>query len=311
MEFLSGITIVCFAASYGVTLLLEASRLFFRLPVRFIVMVLFAAAGLFAHTVYLAMLAQRELPGGLPLSSWQEWCLLAAWVLAATYLMLVLRRPESAIGIFLLPVVEGLIGVAYLLRDMPHFDRSEAQQYWGILHGVSLLLGTIVVSLGFVAGLMYLVQSYRLKQKLAPRPGFKLPSLEWLQNLNERSLVLSSGFLLLGIAAGTVLNIVRQEAGVPWTDRVIWISGVLVVWVAAALLFNGLYRPARQGRKVAYLTVASFVVLVLVLGIVWTSSQHAAGKPAVVGRRPGDGIAATGLGISDFGFRISSSGALP
>jgi high-affinity Fe2+/Pb2+ permease len=73
------------------------------------------------------------------------------------------------------------------------------------------------------------------------------------------------------------MNIVRQEEGVPWSDPAVWISGLLVAWVVAAVLFNGLYRPARQGRKVAYLTVASFVVLMLVLGIVWSSSQHAAG----------------------------------
>ena len=58
---LSGISITCFAASYAVTLVLEASRLFFRLPVRWIVMILFAAAGLFAHTVYLSTLTRQEL----------------------------------------------------------------------------------------------------------------------------------------------------------------------------------------------------------------------------------------------------------
>lgn len=284
MQFLSGITLLCFAASYGVTLLLEASRMLFRVPVRFVVMLLFTVAGLFAHTVYLGLLAKKALPGGLPLSSWYEWCLLGAWVLVAVYLALVMRRPESSIGIFILPLVEGLIGVAWLLKDSPPFQRSEALQYWGIVHGVSLLLGTVAVMIGFVAGLMYLVQSYRLKHKFAPSAGFRLPSLEWLQGFNERALVLSSVLLLAGLASGTVWNIIKGDEGVPWTDRVILISGVLVVWLIAALLFNGFYRPARQGRKVAYLTVASFIVLMLVLAIVLTSSEHARAKrgaPAV------------------------------
>ena len=47
---LSNISLTCFAASYFVTLGLEISRLFFRIPVRWIVMIAFAAAGLFAHT---------------------------------------------------------------------------------------------------------------------------------------------------------------------------------------------------------------------------------------------------------------------
>jgi hypothetical protein len=147
-----------------------------------------------------------------------------------------------------------------------------------LVHGISLLLGMVAVMLGFVAGLMYLVQSYRLKHKLPPRPGFKLPSLEWLQQLNERALVISSLLLLAGIGAGAVFNIVRRDEGVAWTNPVVLISGGLAVWLVAALLFNGLYRPARQGRKVAYLTVASFVIVMLVLTIVWTSTGHAEGK---------------------------------
>ena len=83
---LSGISITCFAASYAVTLVLEVSRLFFRLPIRWIVMILFAAAGLFAHTVYLSTLTRQELQGTdvTPLATWYDWCLVAAWVLAAS-----------------------------------------------------------------------------------------------------------------------------------------------------------------------------------------------------------------------------------
>src|SRR5690606_22856996 len=144
---LNGITIVCFAASYGVALLLEVLRFWLRAPVRLLLTIGFVAAGLLAHTLYLALRAQHGLSssGGMPLSSWYEWCLLAAWVLAATYLGLVIRKSDSAIGLFMLPVVEGLVGVAYLVRDMPPFQRGEALQYWGIVHGVSLLLGTVAV----------------------------------------------------------------------------------------------------------------------------------------------------------------------
>lgn len=288
---LNGITIFCFAASYGVALLLEVLRFWLRAPIRLLLTIGFVAAGLLAHTLYLALRAKAGLSdsGGMPLSSWYEWCLLAAWVLAAAYLGLVIRKSDSAIGLFMLPVVEGLIGVAYLVRNMPPFQRGEALQYWGIVHGVSLLLGTVAVSLGFVAGLMYLVQSYRLKHKLPPSAGFKLPSLEWLQRYNERSLVVSSFLLLAGIAAGAVYNLIKRDEGLPWTNRVIVISGVLCVWLLAALVFNGFYRPARQGRKVAYLTIFSFIVVMLVLGIILGSSDHAQQQPQADGGTPARG----------------------
>ncbi len=280
---LSRITITCFAASYGVTLGLEVSRLFFRLRVRWIVMIAFAAAGLVAHTAYLWEQARSEMQGAVlaPLSSWYDWCLLGAWVLAATYLGLAIRRPENTVGLFLIPLILLLIAAAYTVRSAPHFAREEALSYWGIIHGVMLLLGTVIAALGFAAGIMYLLQSYRLKHKLLPRPGFRLPSLEWLQRFNRHSLLLSTGLLALGLLAGMVLNIIRHSnrtGTVSWTDPVVLSSSVLFLWLAIATLFESLYKPAREGRKVAYITLVSFVFLGLVLSLV-LFGRHGIAQP--------------------------------
>ena len=52
---LSGITFTCFVANYAMALALEESRLFFRMPVRLVVLIAFAAAGLFAQTLFLCL----------------------------------------------------------------------------------------------------------------------------------------------------------------------------------------------------------------------------------------------------------------
>ena len=52
-EFVAGISVVCFAASYLVALACEGSRLLFRSGIRGAAMVAFAAAGLVAHTLFL------------------------------------------------------------------------------------------------------------------------------------------------------------------------------------------------------------------------------------------------------------------
>jgi hypothetical protein len=271
---LSGISIVCFTASYAVSLALEVSRLFFRMPVRLVVMIGFTLAGLVAHSLYLA---QRATGGGVPLSSWYDWYLIAAWTIAVVYAGLAISRPRTNVGLFFLPVVLVLIAVAYVFRDQVAFPRDRALRMWGVAHGLMLLLGTIAVSFGFAAGLMYLVQSWRLKHHVPPRSGLKLPSLEWLQAVNKQSLVYSSCFIALGLLAGIVLNAVRGVA-VPWTDSVVVSSAVLLVWLLAATLFEWLYKPAQQGRKVAYLTVASFLFLALVMAVLFIGgSQH--GQP--------------------------------
>ena len=276
---LSGISIVCFSTSYLIVLGLEVTRLFFRLPVRLVVMIGFTLAGLFTHTVYLGMRAAQVSPGGSPLSSWYDWYLVAAWILAVVYLVLAIARPTTTVGIFMLPVILALIGIGYAFRDVAPFPRDRALQMWGVAHGVMLLLGTVAVSFGFVAGVMYLVQSWRLKHHALPQRGLKLPSLEWLQAVNKQALVYSSCFIALGLIAGIILNAIESRStgqAVPWTDSVVISSAVLLVWLLAATLFEWLYKPAQQGRKVAYLTVASFLFLALVMVILLGGgSQHA------------------------------------
>jgi hypothetical protein len=276
---LAKITIVCFAASYGVALLLEVSRLFFRLPVRLMVMLGFGAAGLVAHTLYLWNHAIGA--SGVPFSSWHLWFLLAAWLLAAIYLGLAASRPQSSIGIFTLPVVLALVLAAQLSDPQAGFKRDEARTIWEGVHGLALLLGTVTTALGFVVGLMYLVQSYRLKHKLLPRPGFRLPSLEWLQTISKQMLYVSAILVAIGVFAGVVLNLIRGV--IQWTDPLILSSGGLLIWLFAATLFELLYKPAQQGRKVAYLTIANFIFLAAVLWIVlFSNTQHATANPAAL-----------------------------
>jgi len=279
---LSEITITCFAASYLVSLTLEVSRLFFRIPVRLVVMIGFAAAGLIAHSIFLWNEARLGVGGGAPLSSWYHWCLMAAWILAAAYLGLMIRRSQTAVGLFLLPLVLLLIGIAVLYGERP-FAQPVALWRWGMIHGIALLLGTTSVLLGFAAGLMYLLQAYRLKHKLLPRQGFRLPSLEWLGRFNRESLLISASLLFVGLLSGIIMNFVRHSsanAKVPWSDPVVWTSGILFLWLIAASLFEFFYKPARQGRKVAYLTIASFIFLVLVMAFVmFGSSEHVSPRP--------------------------------
>ena len=267
LAWIADIQIFCFAASYGVALALELSRLFFRAPVRVAVMVGFLIAGLAANSFYLWSQADRNLAEGIaPLSSWFYWCIIGAAVAALANLVATLRRPESSLGLFLLPLALALIGAAEAFGDAQPFSTGTALFRWGVVHGLTLLLGTITIVVGFVAGALYLWQAYRLKHKMPTGRGFKLPSLEVLQRLNAQSLHFSTIFLVVGLLAGILLNVLKSGS-VPWTDPLVITSLVLLVWLLVALVFELVYRPARQGQKVAYLTVASFVIFTLVLGI--------------------------------------------
>ncbi len=262
---LSGISVVCFAASYGVTVLLELTRFFVRAQIRNAVMIGFAAAGVFAHSVYLTVLVRQHWAAGQPIGTWYIGCLVLAWVLAVAYLLTVAGHRQPTAGLLLLPTSLALIAAAHLFPQS-----SGALRVWILIHGLSLAIGTALVVVGFLAGLMYLIQSYRLKHKLPPWSSIWLPSLEWLQKLNERALYSSIALAGLGLGIGVLLNLIRagSETVIPWSDPVILASLAWLTWLAAIGIFNAFYRPARHGRKIAYETVVSFFFLSLVLAII-------------------------------------------
>lgn len=279
---LSGISIICFAGSYTVALILELSRLLFRSRVRRTLTLGIAAAGLFAHTVYLYHRAAEAV--GTPLSSQRDWYLLAAWLLAAVFLYLTWEHPQTAFGPFVLPLVLALLATARFFADSKPFPRQPASTVWGWIHAVSILLAVVAVLVGFAAGLMYLHQAWRLKRKRLPVQGLRLPSLEWLQRLNQRAILVSVIMFALGLASGVILNAVRSphaHGRLPWDDPIVLSTVVTFAWLLFSLVFAWFYRPIRQGPKVAYFTVVSFLVLAIALGVgLFVRSEHMGGRQA-------------------------------
>jgi ABC-type transport system involved in cytochrome c biogenesis permease subunit len=279
---ISGISTTCFAASYAVALLLELARMLLRRGWRIRLGLGFVAAGWIAHTLFLGYRA--AMAPAIPLSSAMDWYLVAAWLLVAVHLYLTVFHPDLAQGVFILPLVLALIGAAQFADPQP-FPQSPATQIWGAIHGTFWLLGAVAVIIGFVAGIMYLLQAHRLKSKLPPRGGLRLPSLEWLERVNGRAIVISAMMAGIGTLSGLVLNLVNhryRQDELPWNDPIVWQSGGMFAWLLVAALFNVFYRPARQGRKVAYLTVASFAFLVIFL----LSQLFGAGEHGRKGREP-------------------------
>lgn len=271
---ISGISLVCFAASYGVAWVLDAARLLFRSGIRRMLTLLFVLAGFLAHTLYLGHRVIEY--SATPLSSAFDWYLVAAWLLIVAYFYLNYYFPRATLGLYMLPLVLALVASAALADDQP-FQPIAASRVWGAVHGIGLMLGTLVVMVGFVAGVLYLLQARRLKRKLPPMQGFKLPSLEWLENVNSRVIILSALFVGVGFLAGTILNVVAhgESAAIPWTDPVIWTSALMFSWLVVAAVFNATYRPSRRGRKVAYLTLVGFAFLVIALAVfLLVDSKH-------------------------------------
>ncbi|MEM9409568.1 MAG: hypothetical protein AAGA30_00515 [Planctomycetota bacterium] len=275
MEWLEKISVTCFTASYLVVFAIEVSRAVFISRWWKWATTAMTTAGLFAHLVYLGF--QKELivrQSGLEVAGWTGWFLVASAFVMIAYLWILLRQRESIIGLFLIPVALTAIAIGNWPGQLNSFTVRETRNLWNTVHGLSFLLSTVIVSLGFLFGSLYLIQSRRLKKNRVLI--LQLPSLEWLQKSGEKALIASAALLTVGVISGFAINGINRTEGVsliPWTDPVILSSAILLAWLLMVLSFNWFYRPARQGKKISYLVVACFLFLLIEIGVVLYSGH--------------------------------------
>lgn len=277
LAILREISVTCFFTSYLVVLVLELLRLVGRIPGRGLAVVIMIGLGLFTHVSYLILRAVGQSDDVARLATWTDWSLLLALGLMVCFTVLYFRRPETIVSFFFLPTVLLLIGLAIALRGQPPFSRGEAFEVWRNVHAVGMAAGSAAVTIGFLAGIMYLVQSWRLKNKKAGS-SLRLPTLETLQRLNRSCLLFSTIAVGLGVIAGVVMNLNRWGQ-VGWTDGGVLFSLALFIWLMITSIIEISYATARRGRKIAYVTLASFGFLVLAMyGVV--RSSHGSTSPS-------------------------------
>ncbi|MCS7238693.1 MAG: hypothetical protein NZ899_10550 [Thermoguttaceae bacterium] len=259
------IEVTGFVISYVAALCLEVTRGRMRLASGQLAPIAWTTTGLILQAIYLVHRGAES--AGLPLSSTQDWFLVSAWVLAGVYLYFAYHHPAVSFGWILLPLVLALIGIGWAFGDVRAFPRETAAQLWAWVHGLSLLLATVAVLVAFATGVMYLLQASRLRAKKVGT-GWRFPSLEWLQKTNARIITLALILLGIGILSGFVLNLwnARQDrAVVPVSDPLIITTLVMFMWLAGCISLSWVYRPAREGRKVALMTVMTAVFLLVAL----------------------------------------------
>lgn len=269
---MANVTVFCFLASYFAAFVLDGTRLLRRTTVSRTVMLLFAAAGFVAHTVYLFVRAGQTDEPPL-LSSTHDWVLVLAWLAIVFYLFLTLIDKNLPVGLFLLPVVLLLIGSTYLVSDEQNAviaknpqAMQDAMHNWAMLHASLLVFGIAGVILGFVLSLMYLFQHNRLKHHRVLKTGLQLPNLERLARLNWWSVVVSVPLLTLGMATGIGLAVYSQKGteAISFTDPVVLINGI--GWVVMIVFLVWLWRTHRPtGKHVAWMTLWAFGYLLFTL----------------------------------------------
>jgi len=280
LAILREISVTCFFTSYLVVLVLELLRVLGRIPGRGLAVIVMMGIGLLTHVSFLMLRASdaQAVGDGGRLATWSDWSYLLAFGLAVCFLIFYLRRPDTIISFFFLPAVLATIGLGVSVRDLAPFTRSEAVGVWGTVHGLAMMIGAGAVLFGFIAGVMYLVQSSRLKHKKAGS-ALRLPTLETLGRMNRQCLIVSTVAVAVGVLAGIVMNL-NRSGQVGWTDGGVLFSTLLFLWLVGTTALEFFYEPASRGRKAVYLTLASLGFLILAMSSVLSGSHGNESDPA-------------------------------
>jgi ABC-type transport system involved in cytochrome c biogenesis permease subunit len=259
------VTVFCFAASYAVALILELLQLVRPRRLQRLLGLIFGAAGLLAHTIYVAV---QPLPLASPFGS----LLFLAWILAVFYLYGSLHHKRLAWGIFTLPLVLGLVALAEVFPQQSPAEGDGflwtllspgGERFWGTVHGTLVLLAAVGVCVGFLASLMYLVQVRRLKAKVPPRQGVRLLSLERIEEMNRRAILWAFPLLTAGLLVGVALQLHEGLFLSGWDSPKILSS--ILLWMVFAILLYLRYGVHARGRQVALLTIMAFALLLCAL----------------------------------------------
>ncbi len=216
------------------------------------------AVGFATHTIALVMRMVGATDASSP--SIHEALSFFSWMLILVFLAVEFRHHLHVIGSFIVPLaLVSLVSAAALPETVPTL-RPMFRTLW--VHVTLSMLGTVGFAVAFVAGVMYLIQEGLLKSKRFNVLYSKLPALDFLDQLNQQSIILGFPLLTLGIITGAISAEFSRGAYVNWNPEQTW---ALVTWLFYFVVLAGRMTLGWRAKRGAYLTVIGFACVILTL----------------------------------------------
>ena len=225
----------------------------------------------FGVVLHLADIGERCLHGTNPISSTPEAMSLAAFLVAAGYLLAAFRYRLAAAGAFAVPAALASLVLARVVpveADAPHMGSL------GRVHILLAITGVAVFTLAAVLALLYLFEDRQLKRKQFQRMmGGRGTPLETLDRLALSCVSIGFPIFTVAIVTGAIwvarLGLLRQAAAL----RPEYLLA-LATWIAFGVLLVARVGAGWRGRRAAWLTLGGFGGAMLVLAAYFL--RHAA-----------------------------------
>ncbi|PYR60511.1 MAG: hypothetical protein DMF91_12150 [Acidobacteria bacterium] len=225
---------------------------------------LLVAAAL-THTFVIGM--QTMEAGNVPIAGATSAISTFVWLLALSYLYTEMTTDERAMGVFILPLLVALQAIPAFRPSVE--GAGAAPVLRGPLFGVhvsSLLFAYASFALACVIGITYVLLFKEIKAKHLGFFYARLPSLQVLDRMNQRAIMIGWIFLTVGIIAGAVWA--GTYAGpdprvhaMSLQDPKIFVA--LVCWAVYSFELFAARRIGWGGRRAAYLSAIGFAIVML------------------------------------------------
>jgi ABC-type transport system involved in cytochrome c biogenesis permease subunit len=219
------------------------------------------------HTFVIGM--QTMEAGHVPFAGATQAISTFVWLLALAYLYTEVTTDERGLGIFILPIIV-ILQVLPTVQTPGVEPRSpvlESPLFW--IH-VSAMLGAYAsFGLAAVIGITYVLQFKEIKAKHLHFFFTRLPSLQALDVMNSRAVLIGWLLMTVGLVSGAVW-IVQAEQLAPADPRVQAMSladpkifVALITW--SVYTFGMIARRAIgwRGKRSAYLSAVGFAIILL------------------------------------------------
>lgn len=218
----------------------------------------FAVAGLMFHTI--SLIARWRSIGYLPVQGAFESFFLFAWTLAVVYLAVEKLSNIQIMGTLIMPFIVVLMGVSWnRYESVARLDQT-VKNSWIVMHVSLVFLAYAGFALAAVASIFYLAQERQLKTRSTSLIFRRLPSLQTLDNLEMRTIIISQIFMTMTIATG----IIRAVKDIPlWYVDSIVISTTLS-WIVYSLVLAARYVWEWRGKRVAYMSLSGFIMILFI-----------------------------------------------
>jgi ABC-type transport system involved in cytochrome c biogenesis permease subunit len=238
-------------------------------------------AAALAHTFVIGM--QTMEVGHVPVAGATSAISTFVWLLALSYLYTEMTTDERAMGVFILPLLVALQAIPAFRPGVE--DRAAVLQ--GPLFGVhvsSLLFAYASFALACVIGITYVLLFKEIKAKHLGFFYARLPSLQVLDRMNQRAIVIGWIFLTVGMIVGGVWAAQARGGWAAVDPRVQAMSlqdpkifVALLCWIVYSFELFAARRIGWGGRRAAYLSALGFAIVLLnfvPISYFWTNSHN-------------------------------------